>query len=127
MSNDDRPTFTVVSNEELQVSELGVLTRQLVLNEEDGSEEFMAGIYIGTIVTQLQQAAFASFDFDQIHPMPAPKSHLHVVERVAEYFKASLVVEAMEDDDQMAWCSFRKKRSTIRVVQFPDRTGKTNE
>lgn len=127
MSNDDRPKFSVVSNDDLEVSELGVLTRKLVLDEGDGSEEFMAGIYVGTIVTQLQQAAFASFAFDQMHPMPAPKSHLHVVERVAEYFKASMAVEAMEDDDQMVWCSFSNKRSTIRVVQFPNRTGKNNE
>jgi hypothetical protein len=127
MSNDDRPKFTVVSTDDLDVSEMGVLTRMLVLNEEDGSEEFMAGIYVGTIVTQLQQAAFASFELDQLHPMPAPKSHLHVVERVAEYFKASMAVEEMEDDAQMVWCSFRKKRSSIRVVQFPNRTGKTNE
>ncbi len=116
MSDDDRPKFRVVSNDDVEVSKKGILTRELALGELDGNADFMAGIYVGVIISQLQQAGFASIEYDQLHPMPAAKTHLHVVERIAAMYKASLEHEAMSDDDEMVWCSFKTKRSTIRVV-----------
>jgi hypothetical protein len=125
MNNDDRPKFSVVSNDGEAASELGALT-DLVLDERDGSPDFMAGFFTGAIVTQLQQTALASMEFDQLHPMPAAKSHLSVVGRVADYFKASVKFEVMSDDAEMVWCSFSNKRATIHVVPFPH-SGKKNE
>jgi hypothetical protein len=116
MSNDDRPKFSVVSNDDIEVSDLGVLTRRVTLDEEDGSLDFMAGIYVGTIITQLQQARFAGMEYDQLHPMPAAKSHLKVVERMAEHFRATVEFEQMTEDSEMVWCSFENKRITMAVV-----------
>jgi hypothetical protein len=120
MSNDDRPKFSVVSNDTPEIDENGVLARQLVLGDIDGTGEFMAGIYIGAIIAQLQQAKFAGMELDQLHPMPAPKTHLHVVERVVEFFKAHVEVESCEDDEGMVWCSFADKRTMMHVVQSPN-------
>jgi hypothetical protein len=119
MSNDDRPKFTVVSTDDIDVSENGVLTRMVVLDEEDGSADFMAGIYVGTIVTHLQQAKFAGMEYDQLHPMPAAKSHLEALRRMADHFQAVVETEPNSEDEEMVWCNFVNKRATIKVVSFP--------
>lgn len=116
MSNDDRPKLTVVSNDDIEVDENGVLTRRLVLDEFDGSDDFIGGIYVGTIITQLQQCKWSGMELDQLHPMPANRKHVHIVERIAQHFKASVTIEPYEDDADMVWCSFEAKRNTMRVV-----------
>lgn len=121
MSNDDRPKFSVVENDAPEVGEHGVLTRMLVLDDGDGSPDFMAGIYVGTIITQLQQAQFAGMEYDQLHPMPAARSHLEVVKRVASYMKASVEFEDMSEDEEMVWCCFCNKRATIQVVKLKNK------
>jgi hypothetical protein len=124
MSNDDRPKFSVVSNDDIEVNEHGVLTRRVVLDEQDGSADFMAGIYVGTIITQLQQAKFAGMEFDQLHPMPAAKSHLEVLRRMADHYQAVVEFEPMTEDEEMVWCNFVNKRATIKVVSFPKNRNK---
>lgn len=106
----------VEETEPFIVTEMGALTRMLVLGGENETEDFLAGMGVGAILERLQQAQLHVVDYKEIAPMPAPMRFVGTVEKIAQFMRAAVSFTPCMEADDMVWCSFENLGAVLNLV-----------